>query len=102
MKVVVATRNRHKVREIAALLAEAGLGIEAVTIDEVAPAADLVENEETFEGNALAKARQAAAACGRIRNRRDVRPTVGRDRILLVQFRLLEPEILQCPHPIPK
>jgi XTP/dITP diphosphohydrolase len=64
VKVVVATRNRHKVREIAVLLAEAGLGLEAVTIDEVAPAAELLENEETFEGNALAKARQAAAACG--------------------------------------
>ncbi|MBN2576142.1 MAG: RdgB/HAM1 family non-canonical purine NTP pyrophosphatase [Deltaproteobacteria bacterium] len=64
MKVVVATRNRHKVREIAALLAEAGLGVEAVAIDEVAPRAELVEEEDTFEGNALAKARQAAAACG--------------------------------------
>jgi XTP/dITP diphosphohydrolase len=64
VKVVVATRNRHKVREIAVLLVEAGLGIEAVPIDEIAPTAELVENEETFEGNALAKARQAAAACG--------------------------------------
>jgi len=64
VKVVVATRNRHKVREIAVLLDEAGLGIEAVTIDDVAPSTELVENEETFEGNALAKARQAARACG--------------------------------------
>lgn len=64
MKVVVATRNRHKVREIAVLLAEAGLDLEAVTIDDVAPTAELVENEDTFEGNALAKARQAAVACG--------------------------------------
>jgi XTP/dITP diphosphohydrolase len=64
VKVVVATRNRHKVREIAVLLAEAGLDLEAVTIDDVAPAAELVENEDTFEGNALAKARQAAVACG--------------------------------------
>jgi XTP/dITP diphosphohydrolase len=64
VKVVVATRNRHKVREIAVLLEEAGLGIEAVTIDNVAPGAELHENEATFEGNALAKARQAAAACG--------------------------------------
>jgi XTP/dITP diphosphohydrolase len=64
VKVVVATRNRHKVREIAVLLAEAGLGLEAVTIDEVAPTAELVEDEDTFEGNALAKARQAAMACG--------------------------------------
>ena len=64
MKIVVATRNRHKVREIAVLLGEAGLDLDAVTIDEIAPAAALVEDEDTFEGNALAKARQAAAACG--------------------------------------
>ena len=64
MKIVVATRNRHKVTEIGVLLAEAGLAIEPVTIDEIAPDAALVENEETFEGNALAKARQASIACG--------------------------------------
>ena len=64
MRIVVATRNRHKVREIAVLLAEAGLALDTVTIDDVAPDAALVENEDTFEGNALAKARQAAAACG--------------------------------------
>lgn len=63
MKIVVATRNRHKLREISVLLAEAGLDLETVTIDDVAPGAELVENEDTFEGNALAKARQAAAAC---------------------------------------
>jgi XTP/dITP diphosphohydrolase len=64
VKLVVATRNRHKVREIAVLLAEAGLDLEAVTLDEVAPEAELLENEDTFEGNALAKARQASVACG--------------------------------------
>ena len=63
MKVVVATRNRHKLREIAVLLAEAGLDLEAIAIDQLAPQAELVEDEDTFEGNALAKARQAAAAC---------------------------------------
>jgi XTP/dITP diphosphohydrolase len=63
VKLVVATRNRHKVREIAALLAETGLEIEAVTIDEVAPDAALIEDEDSFEGNALAKARQASLAC---------------------------------------
>jgi XTP/dITP diphosphohydrolase len=63
VKVVVATRNRHKVKEIGVLLAEAGLAIETVTIDEIAPDAELVENEETFEGNALAKARQASVVC---------------------------------------
>ena len=64
LRIVVATRNRHKVREIAVLLAEAGLNLDLVTIDEVAPHAVLAENENTFEGNALAKAHQAAAACG--------------------------------------
>jgi len=64
VKLIVATRNRHKVREIAVLLAEAGLALEAVTIDEVAPHAELIEDEDTFEGNALAKARQASVACG--------------------------------------
>lgn len=64
MKLVVATRNRHKVREIAVLLDEAGLDLQPVTIDEVAPTAELVEDEDTFEGNALAKARQASEACG--------------------------------------
>ena len=63
MKLVVATRNRHKVREIGVLLAEAGLDISAVTIDEVAPKTELLEDEDTFEGNALAKARQASVAC---------------------------------------
>jgi XTP/dITP diphosphohydrolase len=64
VKLVVATRNRHKVREIGVLLAEAGLDISAVTIDKVAPKAELREDEDTFEGNALAKARQASVACG--------------------------------------
>ena len=64
MRVVVATRNRHKVREIAVLLDEAGLDIQPVTIDEVAPHVELIEDEDTFEGNALAKARQASQACG--------------------------------------
>ena len=62
MKAVVATRNRGKLRELVPLLAD--LGLDLVTIDDVAPAAELRENGETFEDNALAKARQAAAATG--------------------------------------
>ncbi len=62
MKAVVATRNRGKLREIGPLLA--GLGLELVTIDELAPDAELREDGDTFEANALAKARQAAAATG--------------------------------------
>jgi XTP/dITP diphosphohydrolase len=61
-RVVLASRNRHKVVEIAALLAD--LGLELVGIDDVAPGTALAEDEPTFEGNALAKARQAAEATG--------------------------------------
>jgi XTP/dITP diphosphohydrolase len=62
MKIVVATRNRGKLREIVPLLAE--LGLELHTIDELAPGAELREDGLTFEENALAKARQAARATG--------------------------------------
>jgi XTP/dITP diphosphohydrolase len=64
VKVVVASRNAHKVREIEMLFLEEGVGFELVTIDEVAPGAALIEDEPTFEANALAKARQAVAATG--------------------------------------
>ena len=58
----MATRNRGKLREIVPLLAD--LALELVTIDELAPEAELREDGVTFEENALAKARQAAAATG--------------------------------------
>jgi XTP/dITP diphosphohydrolase len=62
---VVATRNRGKLKEIFALLDADQLGFELVTLDAIAPDTVLVEDEPTFEGNALAKARQAAVATGR-------------------------------------
>ena len=68
MKVVVATRNKGKLREIISLLAGAPLlaelTLELATIDELAPDAELREDGVTFEENALAKARQAARATG--------------------------------------
>jgi len=60
---VVASRNRGKLVEIAKLLH--GQDFQLVTIDELAPDAALIEDGDTFEANALAKARQAAAATGR-------------------------------------
>jgi XTP/dITP diphosphohydrolase len=62
VKVVLASRNRGKLREIVPLLA--GLDLELVTVDEIAPDCELREDAATFEDNALAKARQAAAATG--------------------------------------
>jgi XTP/dITP diphosphohydrolase len=62
VRAVVATRNRGKLRELVPLLA--GTGLELATIDELAPDAELREDFDTFEENALAKARQAAQATG--------------------------------------
>jgi XTP/dITP diphosphohydrolase len=64
MRVVVASRNRHKLCEIGVLLADAGLPWDLIAIDQVAPECALFEDETSFEGNALSKARQAAAASG--------------------------------------
>jgi len=62
VRVVVATRNRGKLVEIAELFRDVGLDL--VSIDDLAPSAELREDGDTFEANALAKARQASLACG--------------------------------------
>ena len=62
--VVLATRNRGKVPEILRLLGARAARLRLVTIDEIAPDAKLTEDGDTFEANALAKARQAATATG--------------------------------------
>jgi XTP/dITP diphosphohydrolase len=62
--VVLATRNRGKLVEIVRLLGESIARARLVTIDELAPTARLDEDGDTFEANALQKARQASAATG--------------------------------------
>lgn len=57
---VLATTNRHKAREIAAILAPEGLVAEVP-----ASLPPVVEDGETFADNALKKARSAARATGR-------------------------------------
>lgn len=59
---VLATRNPHKLREFARLLAPAGIGLEPLE-----PGVELPpETGETFADNALPKARTAAATSGRV------------------------------------
>jgi XTP/dITP diphosphohydrolase len=62
VRVVVATRNKGKLRELVPLLAH--LELDLCTIDDVAPGAELREDGVTFVENALAKARQATRATG--------------------------------------
>ncbi len=54
---VLATRNAHKLREVARLLAPAGITVQALPEGIELPP----EDAESFEGNALPKARTAAA-----------------------------------------
>ncbi len=57
MKLVLATRNRDKTREIVAMLA--GLGVDVVTLAEFPQAPETIEDGETLEANASKKAREA-------------------------------------------
>ena len=62
MKILIATGNRHKLGELRVLLNVAG--IEFVGTDAFANLPDPVEDADTFEGNALIKARTLSEATG--------------------------------------
>jgi XTP/dITP diphosphohydrolase len=61
-EIVLATRNRHKGAELAALLGD--LGITIRTLDEFPHVPEVVEDGATCEANATKKAREVAAATG--------------------------------------
>ena len=64
MKVLVASRNAKKLEEMRRILAEHLTGVEVVGLDDVEPFDEPVEDQPTFEGNALLKARAGVAATG--------------------------------------
>ncbi len=61
-ELVLATRNRHKGEELAALLG--GMGIMIRTLDEFPDAPDVIEDGDTCEANAIKKARAIAEFTG--------------------------------------
>jgi XTP/dITP diphosphohydrolase len=61
-ELVLATRNRHKGEELAALLG--GLGVTIRTLDEFPEAPEVVEDGDTCEANAIKKARAIAEFTG--------------------------------------
>lgn len=64
-ELLVASRNPQKLTELRRILDAAQVtGITLVGLDEVAPFAEAPETAVTFEGNALAKARDGARATG--------------------------------------
>lgn len=58
MEIVLATRNKNKIEEIKRM--SAGLPISILSLDDFPNCPDVVEDKDTFEGNAIKK---AVAAC---------------------------------------
>ncbi|KAF0835828.1 RdgB/HAM1 family non-canonical purine NTP pyrophosphatase [Nocardia caishijiensis] len=64
-RVLVASRNAKKLKELRRILDDAGVaGIDLVGLDEVPPYEEAPEIGATFEENAIAKARDGAVATG--------------------------------------
>ena len=61
MKLIIATSNEDKVREIDEVLK--GTGFEAVSMKEAGYAPDIVEDADSFEGNAMIKAKALHELC---------------------------------------
>lgn len=61
-KLLLATRNQHKKRELQELLA--GMEVEILTLEDVDPIPEVVEDGDTFEANAVKKAYETAQASG--------------------------------------
>jgi len=65
MKLLLASRNAKKLRELQRIVASEGLtGIDVLSLSDVSEFPEAPETAPDFEGNALAKARDAAAATG--------------------------------------
>ncbi len=62
-QLVLATRNAHKLEELAEILGAAAVDVQLLPLPDSAP--DVVEDGLTFADNALKKARSAAAHAGR-------------------------------------
>lgn len=63
-RVVLATRNAHKITEVSRILDHAGTGVELIGLPAPGELAEVVETGRTFTANALLKARAAVAALG--------------------------------------
>ena len=59
MELILASRNQKKIREMEAILAGHFPGIRILSLDDVGYEGDIEENGETYEENALIKARTA-------------------------------------------
>lgn len=63
-RLVLATKNRHKLEELHRILDAAGLDIELLGADDFPDLPEIPETESSFTGNALLKAREIARVTG--------------------------------------
>ena len=65
MELILASRNQKKIREVEAILANHFPDVRILSLDDVGYIGDIEENGETYEENALIKARTAVEAGNR-------------------------------------
>lgn len=63
-KLVLSTRNKHKIKEVEAIIKELGVDVKLLSLDDIELFEEIEENGATFEENALIKARSAFAKSG--------------------------------------
>lgn len=63
MKLLISTKNKNKIKEIKEYLKDMS-GFEILSLDDIDNPPDVIENGNTFEENAIKKARQLADFCG--------------------------------------
>lgn len=61
MKIVLASRNKKKIRELNAILSEKLSSVEVLSLDDIGLDGEIEENGITFEENAMLKARAVSA-----------------------------------------
>lgn len=62
MKIVLASKNKHKISELQALLGKYIEGVEILSLDDVGIMGEIVEDGNSFSENAMIKARAAATS----------------------------------------
>ena len=86
MKIIFATGNKAKLREVREIVAD--LGIEVVSMKDAGIDVEIIEDGKTFAENALIKARTVCAACGEV--------TMSDDSGLVIDALNDEPGILSA------
>ena len=85
MKLILASRNKKKIREVEAILAGHFPDVHILSLDDIGFEGDIEEDGQTFEENALIKARTAMEAAENIASIADDRiAAVADDRIAAV------------------